>query len=577
MENDNLDTKLNKREKYKARLRPYDYFQEFESLDFENLGEGDRFYLQDFGIFNTDFLEDEFTMRLRVAGGRLSSEQFILVANVVETYDLTMVLTARGGIQLHDLEADNILEIWKALNTQGLSTWQSLGDNIRNIVSDPFDGCGKYSKIETYPIIAQMQEFILKNPRYLGMLPRRVSIGISGNSANVVSFFANDIYFALAQKDGIYGFNVFMGGKNTNTAQDADIFLKESEVFDFFKAFVEAFYLHGSRYSRSKTRLVYLIEDIGMDGLKAHIQTEYKKEFQGAGELLLEKVSFSQYEELKDGTYSFCYHTDFARIDSDEIRELANFASANNLEIRIGIDQNIYLLGLKEKSVPFTSLKKSSTVVACAGNLCPYAVWSIKDETSYIPLDKIDEHQIQVGFSGCAKGCGRHFHTDIGLIGLKTNNFGDTDGGARIFLGAIHTQGATTGRMIFSMVPFVHLNATLSLIIELYEKSGYKDFEEYAYNVLNKFSEEFLALWYLANLETKQSLELKVDNNPPLDSAESFEFEKNLLLGNFKDLESLQDIDNKFFDTVSRLVKKLWTVEGKDPNYKPPIERNKFR
>ena len=50
------DEKLNKRERYKARLRPYDYFEEFETLDFENLGEGDRFYLQDFGIFKTDFL-----------------------------------------------------------------------------------------------------------------------------------------------------------------------------------------------------------------------------------------------------------------------------------------------------------------------------------------------------------------------------------------------------------------------------------------------------------------------------------------------------------------------------------------
>jgi len=66
---DDLEPKLNKRERYKARLKPYDYYvDEFETIDFESLGEGDRYYLQDFGIFNTDFLEDEFTIRLRVAG-----------------------------------------------------------------------------------------------------------------------------------------------------------------------------------------------------------------------------------------------------------------------------------------------------------------------------------------------------------------------------------------------------------------------------------------------------------------------------------------------------------------------------
>ena len=577
MQNNTQDSKLNKRERYKARLTPHEYFKEFESLDFEALGEGDRFYLQDFGIFTTDFLEDEFTMRLRLAAGRITPEQFSHVADVVTEYDLTLIITARGGLQLHDLEADNVLEIWKKLNSHGLTTWQSFGDNIRNIVSDVYDGCGKYAKIEVYDTIMQMQEFIVKNPRYLGMLPRRVSIGLSGNSANVSSFFANDIYFALALKDGVYGFNVYMGGKNTETARSADIFLKEDELFNFFKVFVEAFYLHGSRFSRSKTRLFYLIEDIGMDALKAHIQQEYKSPFVSAGEIQLEKELFAQNEELNDGTFSFCYHTDFARLKTDEMRAIADYALENSSEIRIGIDQNIYLLGLKEKEIPFNSTKQSATVITCAGNLCPYAAWSIKDETKYIPLAKIDEHHIQVGFSGCAKGCGRHYHTDIGLIGLKTNNFGDTEGGARVFLGAVHTKGATTARMIYSMVPFVHLNALLLVVISIYEKSGYRDFEDYSHKVLNRYSEEFLALWYLSNLKTQQSIELVVDNNPSLDSDESFEFEKALLLKEFGDLEELGNIGDKFFDTQSSFSKKMWTVEGKDPHYIPPLQRSKFR
>ncbi|NPA60186.1 MAG: nitrite/sulfite reductase, partial [Epsilonproteobacteria bacterium] len=506
MQKEDLDSKLNKRERYKARLKPYDYFAEFEELDFENLGEGDRFYLQDFGIFTTDFLEDEFTMRIRVPAGRLTNEQFLHIAEVVKDYDLTIVITARAGLQLHDLEADNVLEIWKKLNSCNLTTWQSFGDNIRNIVTNVYDGRGRYNEIETYPIIMRMQDYIVQNPRYVGMLPRRVSIGVSGNRASVTSFFANDLYFALAKKDGVYGFNVYMGGKNTEIAQDADIFLLKDEVFDFFKAFVEAFYLHGSRYSRSKTRLFYMIEEKGMDTLKELIQKEYKKPFVGAGELQLEKVTFSKNELLKDGTYSFCYQTDFARLNADEMKEIAEFATKENLEIRLGIDQNIYLFGLKEPSTPFKAPKKSSTIITCAGNLCPYAVWSIKNETQYLPLDKISEHGITIGFSGCAKGCGRHRHTDIGLIGLKTNNFGDTEGGARIFIGAVHTDGLSIGRMLFSMVPLVHLQETLELIIKLYELSGYNNFEEFSLNILNRFSEGFLALWILANFQTKQAI-----------------------------------------------------------------------
>ncbi len=568
-----LDSKLNKREKYKARLKPYDYYlKEFDTIDFESLGEGDRFYLQDFGIFNTDFLEDEFTMRLRVPAGRLTTEQFSHIADVVKEYDLVMIITARGGIQLHELEAENVLEIWKKLNTHGLTTWQSFGDNIRNIVGDVYDGCGKYAEIEVYDLILQMQNYIVENPRYVGMLPRRVSLGISGNSASVSSFFANDIYFALAKKDGVFGFNVYMGGKNTEVAQCADIFLLKSEVFDFFKAFVEAFYLHGSRFSRSKTRLFYMIEEKGMDGLKKHILQEYKKPFVNAGELILKKVIFSQNEELKDGSFSFCYQTDFARLKPDEMQKIAKFANENSAEIRIGIDQNIYLLGLKERSIPFESPALSATVLSCAGNLCPYAVWSIKDETSYLPLEKINKHGIQIGFSGCAKGCGRHRHTDIGLIGLKTNHFGDTDGGARIFIGAVHTTGSTTGRLLFSMVPFVHLNDTIALIISIYELSGYTDFEEFSHKILSNYSEEFLSMWILGCIETTQILKLE-----KLDSIQDYEIEKKIIQTTFNKVDFIESLDEDFKKSIRAISKKLWTIEGADPMYKPNINRTSYR
>jgi len=186
MQEEDLGKKLNKRERYKARLKPYDYFvKEFDTIDFESLGEGDRYYLQDFGIFNTDFLEDEFTIRIPVAGGKISAKQFEFLADLVTGFDLTLVITARAGFQLHDVQADDVHEIFKRLNENGLITWQSFGDNIRNIVTDVYDGINRHAKIEVYPLIKKMQGYIIKNPKYVGMLPRRVSIGISGNSARV--------------------------------------------------------------------------------------------------------------------------------------------------------------------------------------------------------------------------------------------------------------------------------------------------------------------------------------------------------------------------------------------------------
>ena len=572
MSTDDLEKKLNKREQCKARLKPYDYYiKEFDTIDFDSLGEADRYYLQDLGIFNTYFLEDEFTIRLRNGnGGRFSAQEFDFLAEIVEEYELTLVITARSGFQLHDVEADDVIEIWHKLNDNNLTTWQSFGDNIRNIVTDVYDGVSRYGHIEAYPIIEQMNNYIIKNPKYVGMLPRRVSIGISGNEANVNSFFANDIYFALAKKGAEYGFNVYMGGKNTEVAQDADIFLKEEEVFEFFKAFVSTFYTHGSRFSRSKTRLFYMIESMGLPKLKELIAGEFGKTFESAGELQLKHVEFEEFEELRDGSFAYCYQSNFGRLDAKEMRQISTYAKEHNTDIRIGIDQNIYLLGLKERVAPLASPALSSTILSCAGNLCPYAVWSIKDESAeYLPLELIYNNRIKVGFSGCAKGCGRHRHTDIGLIGLKTNNFGDTDGGARIFIGAEHDSGASVARQLFSMVPFVHLKETVKLIIRLFELSGEKNFQLYAHHILRYYSEDFLALWHLYNIKNSTELPL-----PKQTKEQTSQEELALLQKSFSDFELLEDDMKK---SVSIMVKELWTVAGADPHYKPPIERTNFR
>ena len=569
---ENLEQKLNKREQYKARLTPYEYFtKEFDTLDPESLGEGDRYYLQDFGIFNTDFLEDEFTIRLRNSdGGRFGAKEFAFLAQIVREYDLKLVITARSGFQLHDVYADDVLEIWHKLNDNGLTTWQSFGDNIRNIVTDVYDGVSQYAHIEAYPIIKQMNEYIIQNPKYVGMLPRRVSIGISGNSANVNSFFANDIYFALAKKDELYGFNVYMGGKNTEVAQDVNIFLQKEEVFDFFKAFVEMFYKHGSRFSRSKTRFYYMLQEHGITKIKKLLQEQFHKEFVGAGELMIEHIDFEPFESLRDGTFGYCYQSNFGRLSADELEKIAHFATQHNAQIRVGIDQNIYLLGLPEKITPFESPALSATIVACAGNLCPYAVWSIKEEAQqYLPLKMIYKNRIKVGFSGCAKGCGRHRHTDIGLIGLKTNNFGEAEGGARIFIGAEHDTGQSTARQLFSLVPFVHLKQTITLVIDLFEQSGYKNFQEYAHNILRRYSEDFLSLWHLMNLKTKQALPLTKQTESLTQEAEL-----SLLCESFT-IFTLIDEDMK--KTISHFSKELWSVGERDTHYKPPIQRTAVR
>ncbi len=544
---------LKKFEQFKAAMRPYDYFELLDTLDFESLGEGDRFYLQCFGIYNSELEEESFMLRIRTPGGRIRAEHFAKLAQIAKTHDLRMVLTARAGIQLHDLEPENVLEVFKAVNAmEGLTTWQTFGDNIRNVVTDPYDGAGRSCEMEVFPLIEKMQSFFIRNPELVGMLPRRVSVGITGMRHNVSPLFSNDLLFALAKKGERFGFNVYIGGKNTEMAQCADIFLEYEDVVGFFEALIFAFNRYGSRQKRTKSRLFHMIEEIGMEGLKEKIMLFYKKPFEEAGEMLLQKRDFCDFEPLADGSFGYRYRTDYGVVYPEEFEAIADFASRTKAEVRLGIDQQIYLLGLKSEEVPFQKRRTAPTVLACAGSeYCPFSYWSIKEESKLLPQERIEKCGVIVGFSGCLKGCGRHKHADIGIVGLRSNRFGEEDRSARIFLGAEYTSGKRAAEAVFMSVPVSQMKRVVSLVIDEYENSGYETFEAFSSKVLNRFEPEFLHLWFMAKLENGGEAKLNPQKEP-----------MELLSDAFGDIPSISIAKERGFgDAAAHIVKEMWYVQ----------------
>jgi ferredoxin-nitrite reductase len=86
-----------------------------------------------------------------------------------------------------------------------------------------------------------------------------------------------------------------------------------------------------------------------------------------------------------------------------------------------------------------------------------------------------------------------------------------------------------------------------------------------------------LALWFLANFQTSQSLPLSAEVTHKPETKEGFEYEKTLLKENFSEVDFIESWDERFFNSINALSKKLWTVEGEDPTYKPSINRVNYR
>jgi len=550
--------KANKIERLKATLKPYDFFPEISSLDLRNLTEEERFYLKNFGIYNHKLSPETFMIRVRITAGRIAVSQLAQLVQLSGEYSFGMIITMRAQIELHGINADNILSVWKRLEEAGFTTWQTLTDNFRNIVTDPFDGESKTSQIEVYPLIKKMESLFLKNPEYTGTLPRKFNTAICSTLESSHSFFSNDLYFALAKKEDLWGFNLYLGGKNSEMAQDADIFVTFEAVILMFEAVIKTYMNHGLRGTRSKTRLFHLLQKIGMDTFKTHLQSYYPQALQSAGALQTEKASTRKFTLLHDGLYAFCYPSRFGEIDVDELSMLTEYASVEKLSIRLGVDQNIYLFGLNEPKVPLKNLFTPARLSVCAGNrYCSLSLFDMKGEAKMLPLERLQTLNVSVGYSGCLKGCGKHQHVDIGLIGLRTAIFGPTQKSVRFFIGGQYTYGETPARLILFAVPLHGLNELIHVVLDEFTQSGYKDFECFSQEVLNRFSTRFLALWFLAKLYFGEITPLKVLRSDPATNHSTQE-EKRLIESTFSKLELPNGQDTSFFKEIKRINQMLW-------------------
>ncbi len=492
-----IEKKFNKIERLKHTLPPSQYAKRLQTLNWYAIDESDRFYLKNFGIYNIKLKQDSFMLRLRIDGGRISYTTLEKIAEIVQKYNLKLLLTSRAQLELHDISADRVYEIYTYLKACNISTAQTLTDNFRAIVSDPYDGKALDSHIECYPIIEKINQLIIDNPEWIGTIPRKFNTALIGRETPLVNPWSNDLLFALAQKGGQTGFNIYLGGKNAKAAQSADIFVVPEDALKLFEAVAKTYCHHGLRGSRSKIRLFHLIEKVGIVQMRDWIENVLGRSLAREGKLLMQSSYYQNETPLKEGGHAFIVTTGYGECSRSELHNILAEAKENGAEVRLGIDQNFHFLTSNTKVLQL--LERKSLLTACAGaRYCPLSLWDIKEDVQLFPLKKFRKHNISIGFSGCLKGCGRHYFTDMGLIGLRTNLYGETEKALRVFLGAVESPEVVPSRMLYYSVPLREITSLFDVILDDFERSTLNNFETFSYKVLNHHDIEFLQLWYIA-------------------------------------------------------------------------------
>ncbi|HEY9298432.1 MAG TPA: ferredoxin--nitrite reductase, partial [Phormidium sp.] len=296
---------LNKFEKIKSEkdgLAVKAQLEDFAKIGWEAMDEGDRDYrLKWLGVFFRPVTPGKFMLRLRLPHGIISADQMRVLAEIVQRYgsDGNADITTRQNLQLRGIRLEDIPEIFQNLKVAGLTTVQSGMDNVRNITGSPVAGIDADELFDTRELVQQVQDMITNNGEgnaEFTNLPRKFNIAIAGCRDNSVHAEINDIAFVPAFSGETFGFNVLVGGffsaKRCDAAIPLNAWVTPEEVVSLCRAILEVFRDNGLRANRQKARLMWLIDEWGINKFRSEVEKQLGKTLKEAAakdEIIWEK------------------------------------------------------------------------------------------------------------------------------------------------------------------------------------------------------------------------------------------------------------------------------------------------
>jgi ferredoxin-nitrite reductase len=547
--------KVNKVETTKALKMPMDVHTKLEEIaaaGYEGLAaEDSAYFLKCFGLFDKG---EDFMLRVRIPAGQLNYEQAKRIGEIAKKYGNDYIdITTRMQVELRYLQIADIAQILVELEEVGISTFQTGVDNPRNIVTDPLDGIAYDNIIETMPIIEKMQAIFIRNPEWISTLPRKFNTAILGSLSNSCNIFGHDCNFVLAQKEGIFGFNIYLGARVGMQAKDANLFVTVDKVPAFYEALLNIFKRYGYRDNRNKNRLIYLLNDVGLDNFLDAVKEEAGEAFSTAGITMVQSQSIALGANKvlgRNGLFNYKVIVPSGiYTGSDMIATAETAKSYGSGDIRLTYDQNIYIINVPTEEI--AGLEASEVVsnyakfnnlyfadmIACAGTAtCSFGVIPNKPDAIEMAhfLNSevaIENANVRMNWSACPKGCGVHGIADIGFEGCKAKDSeGNRVDGVHIFLGGKITRVAKEAHILHKALPIAEAKHHVKYILKTYatHKQRAETYEAFDDRFLShNYSFQALAFFtkinYILNERLGLDIMLELETEPKSSKREEYE------------------------------------------------------
>jgi len=419
------------------------------------------------------------TLKHSIPYGTLNANQLKQLAYIADKYDRGYGhITTRQNIQYNWPELTDVPDILQDLADVEMHAFQTSGNCIRNVTSDPYAGAAA-DEVEDPRVTAELlRQWSTIHPEF-AFLPRKFKIAVTASKKDRAVIKAHDIGIEVLRNEaGEVGYRIIVGGGLGRTpiiGVTLKDFLPREELLPYLEAVMRVYNRYGRRDNKYKARIKILVKETGLEKFKEEVEAEYEtlesSDIAVSGEEIERIRAYfapPNFEVLDESESPIVDH-DFKEwvkvnthphkqigykivnislkpidrapgdITSEQMRSVALMAEKYSFgEVRTTHQQNLVLPHVKTSDLwaLYQELKQAkladanigliTDIICCPGmDFCALAtarsipVSQAISERFADPVKQRTIGEMQIKISGCINACGHHHVGHIGILGLE--------------------------------------------------------------------------------------------------------------------------------------------------------------
>ena len=414
--------------------------------------------------------------RIKIPGGGLNAGQLETLADLAEEYsDGIAHVTTRQDFQLHYVHIEDTPSLMRRLAAAEITTREACGNSVRNVTACPYAGVCPDQAFDVTPYSRAMSKFLLGHPdcQNFGRKFKPSFSGCSQHACGLASMHDLGLIGVTRIENGKEkrGFETYVGGGLGAVPYQAklfDAFVPPEEILPLAQSIARVFAARGEKKNRSRARIKFLIQDLGIEKFKELVLEERKilphdprwTEFMAEAEKfeetplrpggkapLLGTEAFQRWcktntrPQRQEGYVVVTIALPLGDITANQLRALADIARRFTKEtIRTTVEQNIVLRWVSQadltemhKALDAAGLAEPGAgtivdVVTCPGtDTCKLGISSSRGLAAELrnrlaeKSFQLDEsvQNLHIKISGCFNSCGQHHVADLGFYGVS--------------------------------------------------------------------------------------------------------------------------------------------------------------